>query len=382
MKHIAYIIIALLGLTVISCGPKEAPSPDTLEGKKALLDEKEKEVKELQASITKLQEEIIAMSPELQEKPVMVEQQLLESGTFTRYIDIQGMVSADDRANVVSEVPGRILTLTAKEGDYVKKGQLIATIDMESVKKQVEEINTALSLAKDVYDRQSRLWEQRIGSEVQYLQAKNNVERLEKTKETLAHQLTKANVYAPISGVVDMENIKQGEVASPGMPILMLLNTSKLRVKTDLPERFLKVVKRGDIVNLNFASVGAEMKGKVSKFGRSIDAANRTLEVEIMPLGSTRLLKPNLMAEVQVEEFSKPNTLTVPSEYVLQQLDGTEYVFVIVADGDESRAAKRIITTGEDADGVVEVLSGLKAGERIVSRGARTVSDGALLAFN
>ncbi|MEL6122857.1 MAG: efflux RND transporter periplasmic adaptor subunit, partial [Bacteroidota bacterium] len=307
-----YITLILALLIVVSCGPKSEVDPSDLDGLRKVLSEKKKELSTLQEEIASLTDEVAELDPSLQEKATLVDSTTLLPTQFERYIDIQGIVVADQTANVVSEVPGRITQLTVKEGDRVTKGQLIATLDLESLDKQVAEIETSLSLAQDVYERQSRLWEQNIGSEVQYLQAKNNVERLEKSLETLAFQKTKANVYCPITGVVDQEFMKQGEVANAGMPILQILNTSNLKITTDLPERYLKMARRGATVRLRVPSLDLEGSGRITMLGRSIDAANRTLELEIKPNISSSLLKPNLLTEIKLKELEIEDALFIP----------------------------------------------------------------------
>jgi len=379
-----FLTASLLSIVIglMSCGGgSETSEPITIEDKKTLLQEKKRELSAIQAEIDELQEEIVAASPELREKPRLVDTLSMTQTDFRRYIDIQGKVIADDIVNIVSEVPGRILNVTAQEGDYVNKGQLIASIDLESITKQKDEINTALSLATDVYQRQKRLWDQNIGSEVQYLQAKNNKERLEQSLETLDYQLSKSTIYAPISGTVDREMLKAGELASPGMPILTILNTRNIKIESDLPERFLTKLDRGDRVNINFPSIETEMTGKVTQMGRSIDPSNRTLKVEIKPAKYDKLLKPNLLAEIQIEELAIDDVMVLPSVYLLQQVDGQEYVFVVSKQGDEYRTQKTYVQTSESSDGNIIITEGLKPGDIVVSKGARSVSDGDLIIF-
>jgi membrane fusion protein, multidrug efflux system len=383
MKHNILYTLLVLGIILSACQSENKPEDSiTLEDKKELLSKKQEERKSLDQEITALQDEIISLSPELQEKAALVDTLHMVSQNFIRYIEIQGVIQADERVNVVSEIPGRVLVLTAKEGDIIAKGQLIATLDVENTQNQINEVNTALSLAQDVYERQSRLWDQKIGSEVQYLQAKNNVDRLNKSLETLQYQLTKAKVYAPISGTVLMENIKQGEFASPGVPIIQILNTSKINISTDLPERYLTIMKLGDKVEMNFPSVDIQMPGKVTQLGSTIDAANRTLEVKIAPSKYSPYFKPNLLAEIKVEELNIPNVITIPVEYVLQEVDGKEFVYVVETNGqNETRATKRYIITGESALNQIIVTSGLSQNEAIVTRGARNISSGELVSF-
>ncbi len=382
MRLLSKLSIGLLTLTLLhSCGSSETTTePTTLAEKQQVLTEKQTQLQSLQKEIATLKNEIIEMSPELQEQASLVDTVHVDASTFTRYVDVQGAVITDDIVNVVSEIPGRITYLNAKEGQYIKKGALVATIDVESTQKQIEEVKTSLSLAQQTFDRQQRLWEQNIGSEIQYLQAKNNVERLEKTLETLDFQLTKANVYAPISGTVDMEMLKQGEVASPGMPIVTIMNTAKIKISTDLPERYLTILDRGDMVDLYFPSIDLDMTGRVTLMGRSIDPSNRTLPVEIAPAKYNKLLKPNLLAEIKIKELEKKDIISLPAEYVLQEVDGQEYVYLVKKNAEgELRAKKSYIMTGENTADKIIITEGLTTDDIVVGKGSRSINDGDLL---
>lgn len=383
MNKIFTILISILLIALCySCQEEKSVEDVSLEAKQKMLSEKKATLKELQAEISGLQEEIVNLSPELQEKSKLVDTLVIGQNDFKRYIEIQGSVIADDLVNVVSEIPGRINYLKVKEGDRVSKGQVIATIDMESVELQVAEIETALSLASDVYERQKRLWDQKIGSEVQFLQAKNGKERLEKSLESVNFQLTKSKVYAPISGVVDREVLQLGEIASPGMPIVSLINTRKVKVNTDLPERFLRIIKKGDQVALSFPSLELNMSGRVSLMGRSIDPTNRTLNVEITPSKYSELLKPNLLAQIKILEKAEKNVITIPVEYVLQLVDGQEFVYVVNEEDGKMKAKRKIVQTGEASGNEIIITAGLESGEIIVSKGARNISEGDLLKFD
>ena len=378
---ITSIIVSSLVLTYSCQGDNKTEEPVTIDGIKELLAKKKAELNVLQAEIDQLQEEIVAASPELQEKAKLVDTLVVKTQNFKRFIDIQGKVLADDIVNVVSEVPGRIISVRAEEGEYIQKGQIVATIDLESIRKQKEEINTSLSLATDVYERQKRLWDQNIGSEVQYLQAKNNKERLEQSLVTLDYQLSKSTIYAPISGTVDREVLKSGELASPGMPIITILNTRNIKIESDLPERFLTKLDRGDRVNMNFPSIEKSMSGVVKLMGRSIDPSNRTLKIEITPARYDRLLKPNLLAEIQIEELSIDDVIVLPSVYLLQEVDGQEYVYKAIYDNTEYRTQKTYVKTSESSDGNIIITDGLLPGDLVISKGARNVSDGDLITF-
>jgi len=377
MKKVLPVLLLILFLG--SCQEQEK-EPETLAEFSAQLAELKKERSMLNKQIEKLSDKVAELDPSLQEKAKLVETDTANTSDFVRYIDIQGSVEADDPVNAVSDMGGRITSLRVKEGQYVKKGSIIAQLDVETIEKQISELETSLELARDMYARQDRLWSQKIGSEVQYLQSKNNVERLEKSMETLKLQESKAYVYAPISGAVDFVMMKQGEVASPGLPIVQILNTSQLKVTTDLPENYLKMVKRGMIVELEFPSIELTTSGSISQLGRKIDPTNRTLELEIIPKKSSALLRPNLLAQIKIKEYQSEDVVTMPLEYILQEVDGTEFVYIVKKDKEGAlRAKKRYVKIGEAADGNVIITEGLTSGEVVIYKGSRNVSDGELL---
>ena len=379
-RHFIYLLLIPF---VFGCQTETVQEPKTLEEYNKVLIEKKKELKELEAEISDLTDKIAELDPSLKEKPKLVDTSRVNASDFVRHINIQGIIEADDPVNAVSEIAGRLTRVYIKEGDIVRKGQLVATIDVDAIQKQIDEINTSLDLARDLYDRQKRLWDQNIGSEVQYLQAKNNVERLEKSLATISLQQSKNKVYAPISGSVEMLVTKQGEVAAPGQPIAQILNTSNLKVSTDLPENYLKIVNRGQVVELNFPSIDLITPGKVTHLGSTIDPANRTLEVEIRPTNRHRLFKPNMLAEIKIVEFEQEKVISIPLEYVLQEVDGTEFIYVIQTDSEgKYRAKKRYITLGEAADGMAIVEEGLQTKEPVIFKGCRNVSDGELIEFS
>ena len=357
--------------------------PEDLEGLKVVLSSKKSELATLQKEIKEITEKLVVIDPTLQEKAKLVDTMHLSKGVFDRFIELQGTVVSDDIANVVSEVPGRITSLTVKEGDYVKKGQLIATLDLESLDKQISEVETSLTLATDIFTRQERLWNQKIGSEMQYLQAKNRVEQLEKSLETIRFQQTKAQVFAPISGYVDMEFMKQGEVASPGMPIIQILNTSNIKIATDLPEQYLRIVKRGATVDLDFPSIDLSTTGKISLLGRSINPSNRTLKLEITPSKRSSLLKPNLLAQVKLKELSASEVITIPLQAIMQEVDGTQYVYIAKPKEDKKwRATKTYIKTGEATNNDIIVEEGLTISDVLVTKGTRNLSSQELINLN
>ncbi|MEM9916751.1 MAG: efflux RND transporter periplasmic adaptor subunit [Bacteroidota bacterium] len=369
---ITFFAIAFL---LAACSAPQA-EPTDLAGMKKSLREKRAELKELEAAIGKLQKDIAKLdTTKKEEVRQLVTTTAVDKRNFSRFVEIQSNVQTVDAVMASSETGGRILKLNVDEGSYVKKGQLIARVDLESIDKQIEEVKKSKELAVQLYDRQKRLWDQNIGSEVQYLQAKNNVERLDKSLESLDHQLTKANVYAPISGVVNMVMIESGETAPPGGPIVEIINTSRVKVVADVPERYLRAVRKGERVKVSFPAIEEEKEARVSMIGRTIDPANRTFAVEVELSNPKGLLKPNLLAIMFINDFSEDNAVTVPVEVVQQDVSGRDFVFVAEKGTAGLFAKKVFIEVGESYEGEVIIKDGLQGGESLIVDGARGLSD-------
>lgn len=370
-----------IALVFVACGGGEKPVPDDLKGKKALLIEKENTLDQLQKEVATLKAEIEKIEPPKEKKHRLVSAVPVAKKKFQHFVDIQGTVQSDDFVNVTSEVPGRIMQMNLKEGQNVRKGQLVASLDMEQVDKQIAELNTSLELAQDVFERQKRLWDQDIGSEMQFLQAKNSKERLEKSLETIKFQQTKAKVYAPISGVVEMVNLKSGEVTAPGVPIVQILNTNKVKVVAAVPENYLQAVKKGEEVIINFPALNMEKKARISRIGSTINPANRTFEVEVDLSNGKGLFKPNLLAQMLINDISIKDAVTIPLILLQQDVSGKSFVYIIekTEDGNESAAKKVFVETGDSYQNDIVVTKGLTGNEILIGEGSRGIADGELI---
>jgi membrane fusion protein (multidrug efflux system) len=372
--------ILALALLMTACGskPDTREIPEDLEGKRALLKEKRAELKELTDFVHQLEEAVAQQDPTLRAKEgQLVTTSSLVRSTFRHFVEIQGAVEADDLVDVTSEVAGRILKLTVEEGDHISQGQLVAELDLEQVERQIAEVETSLDLANTVFERQQRLWEKNIGSEMQYLEAKNSKERLEKSLETLRAQLDKSKVYAPISGVVERVALQSGELASPGMPIVEILNTNRLKVVADVPETYLRSIARGEMVTIEIPALDMEFRRRVTLIGRTIDPANRTFEVEVNIGNPGGRLKPNLLATVLINELTEEEVIVIPLEVVQEEVSGQKYVFV-KAMGEKGPVAKKVkVKIGRSYEGDVIIESGLQGEEELILEGGRGLVDNA-----
>lgn len=374
MKY--WIAVTFLAFTLVACNNAPVNEiPDTLDAQKELFKQKRSELRELKAFVEKLDSVIKVGDPSLvEERSFLVESTPLQSTTFQHYIEVQGAVTADDFVDVSAEVPGRIVSLNVTENSFIQKGQLIAKLDLEATNKQLAELKVALELANTTFERQERLWKQNIGSEMQYLQAKNGKERLEKNIEVLEINLGKANIYAPTSGRVEKVVLQTGELASPGAPIVMLLNTNKLKVEANVPENLLGKVNKRDKVKVIFPAIADEKMLTITDIGSMINPANRTFEIE-MNVGKNANLKPNLLANVLINDLTIENAITVPIDLMQQEVGGKNFVYV----QNNDRAEKVYIKVGDSYGSNIVVTEGLKAGQKLITKGAHNLKDGALL---
>ena len=376
MKNLLFILSAILFIASCSEPDPEVQKAELLKEKKTELSEKKGKLKTLQDEIEALNKEIVELEPKREKPAILITTQTITTEDFNRYTQVQASVISDSEAFASSETGGRLLSVRVKEGDYVKRGQLIATVDLKAISDQKAELETSMSLAKDVYDRQKRLWDQNIGSEIQYLQAKNNYERLQKSLTTIETQIAKANVYSPISGIVDREFLKAGEMASPGAPIVQLFNPNILKISADVPESYLGKINRGDDVEINFPAINKRMDKKVSMLGRTIDPSNRTFKVEVTSGSEGGMLKPNLLAELKFNDYTKKDAIVVPLEIVQEEVNGQKYVYVATQKDGKDVAQKNYVTIGEGYEGNIIIEEGLQPGDQIIIEGARSVTSG------
>lgn len=355
---------------------------DDLESKKALLSEKKAELQALEQEIKLLSKEIKDLEPVRKKPATPVEVLEINPKDFTRFVEVQGRVEADDFVNVSSEIGGRITSLLVEEGDYVRKGQLLATTDLETVEKQIAEIETQLELANTVYERQKSLWDQNIGSEIQYLEAKTRMEGLEKSLETLESQISKKNIYAPIGGYVDREFLQEGETASPGMPIIQILNTAEIKVTADIQENFLSAIEKGDSVTVRFPALNLSIDETVTQLGRTIDLNNRTFEIQIKTSSRSGQLKPNLLAVIRFKDFQAEDIISVPLDAIHEEVNGNKFVYIVNEESGRFTAKKSYVELGESNVNEVIIASGVRNGDRLITKGSKGISQGELVRIN
>ena len=370
--------VVSLTLLLAACGGGgEFEIPDSREEQLALLDAKQHEIRVLRAEVAQLEEAIGGI--EAGGKARLVAAVPVEAGAFSRETELQATVESEETGVVTVEVPGRVTRVLVDEGQYVRRGQTLLQVDVASVGLQIAELQTQLDLARDLAARQERLRAQNIGTEVQLLEARNAVERLEKSLEQLRVQQGKGIVRAPISGTVENKMINTGEYAAPGVPLMQILDAATVKVVADVPETYLTSVKEGTRVRVTFPTIGETRQARITDIGRTIDPANRTFRVELALPNPQRLFKPNMLANVYLVDYARDNVVTVPSETILAEVDGREYVYIaepVAGQPGSYVARKSYVTTGENDALRREIRSGLAPGQLLINRGMRSVVDG------
>ncbi|GAA0735729.1 MULTISPECIES: efflux RND transporter periplasmic adaptor subunit [Flavobacteriaceae] len=297
---------------------------------------------------------------------------------FNHYFEVQGNVTTKDLLVITPEYNGILTNVYVKEGQKVTKGQVLAKIDDGGLGQQLSQLQIQADLAKTTYERQKRLWDQNIGSEIQFLQAKSNYEAQQKAVDQIKQQVAKTTVRAPFSGTIDDVITEQGSVVAAGQsPLMRIVNLSNMYIETEVPERYIKDVTVGKHVDVEFPVLGKTVESNVRQAGDFINAANRTFKVEIgLPKGDNTI-KPNLTAKLKINDYTNENAILIPQSVISENAEGEQYIYVVEDknDKEEGVAKKVIIKTGKTQGDVIEVLSGIEKGAEIIKEGARSVKD-------
>lgn len=347
--------------------------------KKTELADLKSQQKEIETKIKTLEKEL-GGGKKVEATPINVTVIAVEPQNFKHFVEAQGLVTSKNIVQVTPQMGGAITGIFITEGQAVKKGQLVATIDNSVMKESLVEIKTQLELASTVFNKQKALWDQQIGTEIQYLQAKANKESLEKRINTMDTQLGMSKVYAPISGTVEKLIQKSGEMGMPGVPMAQIVNVGDLKVVAKIGDTYVGSVKKGDAITVKFPDINKEFTSRISLVNALIDPASRTfgIEANIPNLGGT--LKPNQVAIININDLSKGNSLIV-SQNVVQKTEGGDLVYVAVTEGGKKMAKAKKIKTGISYNGNVEILEGLTAGEMVITQGYQDLVDGSLINY-
>ncbi len=354
------IIFASLILFITACGndPKD---------KKAQLADLKKQQAELNLKIAELEAEV---GNDKKEVVKSISVYTVKAKNFKNYIEIQGIVDAKEDVQVNPEAAGVITKINVNVGQHVSKGQVLAQIDDAVLRQNIAQVQTQLDLANNVFRRQKNLWDQKIGTEIQYLNAKSQKEGLERQIATLRQQADMYKIRTPISGTVDQMDFKLGQAVQPGIPGIRVVNANNLKAKALVSETYAGRVSNGDQVKVIFPDVNDSLNTKISFAAKTIDPSSRSFNVEVN-LPSKKSFRPNMLALLKIVDYSKDNALTVPIK-AIQKSEKGDYVYI----AENGKAKKVDIKVGNVYNGEAEILSGLKAGDQVVTVGINTLNEG------
>jgi membrane fusion protein (multidrug efflux system) len=366
MKNKSLLFPAVVAAMILSaCGGGSGDKKAELEKLRSQKVALETQIATLEAEVAKTD------TTKTNEKATEVVVKPITPEIFKTYIDVQGRVDADENVALSTEMPGTITQINVKVGDEVTKGQVLAETDSRAIAQQMSDLNTSYDLAKQVYEKQKNLWDQKIGTEIQFLQAKNTKESLEKKMGAIQEQMRMSKIISPINGTVDGVNIKMGQAVAPGMNAITVINFSNLKVKAEVAESYAARVKNGNEAVVLFPDTKDSVLTKVHFAARGINALTRTFSVEVM-LDNTKEYHPNMVAKLKINDFKSPvPEVVLPIKYIQK---GTEESFVMVAEN--GKAVKKSIKTGREYHGLAEITSGLKEGDMLITEGYDLVNDG------
>jgi len=368
-------ILAAIALVLVAYACSDNKASD----KAAQLEELRKQQATLTTEIKKLEAELQATGEvKIASKAVLVTE--VRPAEFKSYIDVQGRVDARENVDVTAESMGIIKSINVKVGQSVNKGQILAELDNDAVKKGIEEVKSQLDFANTLFKKRESLWKQKIGSEVEYLTAKNQKEGLELRLASLNAQLNMTRISSPITGMVDDVNIKIGQAVMPGLPAFKVVNYNDLRVVAELAESHISKVKKGDKVKLLFKDLNKEVDAVVSFTAKTINQMNRTFRVEIQLSENNRDYYPNMITLVRINDYTNTAALVIPVNLIQRSEMGT-FVFVATTKDKQKIAEKRSITTGKSYGSEIEVVSGLSVGESVISTGYTDLNEGQIINF-
>lgn len=375
------ILILSLSSLFFACGSKEnATSIDELIKTKNITELKNKKAA-LEADLAKIDATLSSIDKKSEE--ALVEVKAVKDTIFNHYLDIQGNIDTNQNILIQPEFSGTLVTLNVKAGDKVTKGQILGRVDDAGMSQQLASVENQYNLAKTTFERQKNLWSQKIGSEIQYLQAQTQMVSAQKAVAQIRAQVAKTIIRAPFTGTIDEVFVERGQVVAPSPQGLMrIVNLGSMYVSTAIPEIYVGKVKVGTTVEASITSIGKKYNGKVRQVAKSINPANRSFGIEVSIPNPEGLLRPNQVAKLKIIDYSNRKATVVPSGIIQTDAKGNKFVFVVTDATKNSGVAKKaIVKIGQSADNATEILSGLSSNDRVVTEGANTISEGMKVNF-
>jgi RND family efflux transporter MFP subunit len=373
--------VLIIILALMSCG-SEPEQTTGIDAKLKELETLKSEMAALSAKIKTTEDEIIKLDPSRGVKPKLVATATLTPEGFNHYIDLQGVVSSKNISYVAPRngMGGYVKQLYIKAGQNVKKGQLIMKLDDQVLRQSIESVKTQLGLAKNIYDRTKNLWDQNIGTEVQLLTAKNNVEALENQIKTQEEQLKTYLVYADQNGVADIVNIRVGELFT-GMgatgPQIQIVNNANLSINIEIPENYTGIIKQGAKVVVEIPAISKTFETKIDRIAQSINASSRGFTAECS-IPNSAGLKPNMSAYTKILNHSNAKAMVIPVN-IIQTDEKGKYIYALQVKDGKKTAVKKAVTIGQLYDDNIEILSGLVSGDQIIIQGHQNLYEGQLI---
>ena len=377
------ISLAILSTALIACGGGEKNGQsvsDVIESGdlvsiKAKKTELSKQQSALLADIKMLEVEIGKL--DTSKKVDLVSVETISPVSFHHYLETQGSVQTKQNVLIYPETSGLLKEVFVRKGQHVTKGQVLATIDDGGLSQQVTQLEIQRDLAKTTYERQAKLWKQKIGSEIQYLQTKANYEAQEQAIAQLNKTLDKSKITAPFAGVIDDIIKEEGNIISPGpgSEIFRIVNLNNMYIEADIPESHLPTIQKGKEVQISFPALGEDLKSSIRQVGNFINPGNRSFTVEIGVPNKKGLVKPNLTARLKINDYTNDSAILIPQSIISEDSEGRQYVYTADSKSGKTLAVKTFVETGMTSDNDIEVLDGLKKGDSIIVDGARTVKN-------
>jgi RND family efflux transporter MFP subunit len=374
----------VLSVVLISCGDKKTVSIESLVSNGNLTELKAKK-KEIATNLEQINKDLDAINTAISKKDTVKKRSLIttfiaRSEVFTHYLELQGNVKTKQNILVYPEMPGILQKIFVQEGQSVSKGQLLAKIDDGGLSDQVAQVEATTQLAKTTFERQKRLWEQKIGSEIQFLQTKTNYEAQKNTLKQLKSQQSKASIRAPFSGIIDHVLKEPGTVIVPGQgsEVFRVVNLSNMYVEAEVPEKYIQSITKNKEVKVVLTVLGKTLISKVKQVGSFINPNNRSFKIEVPVANKSGNIKPNLTAKLQINDYTDPEAILIPQSIISENAKGEQYIYVVKdkKSNNEAVAERLIIETGKTQGDLIEVTKNLAPNAEIIMEGARSVNNG------
>ncbi|TAH43272.1 MAG: efflux RND transporter periplasmic adaptor subunit [Bacteroidetes bacterium] len=347
--------------------------------------DKKAELETLKKQQAELKEKIITLENELAESDSLSDFRFknvgvteMKNSPFHHYIEVQAKVEGDEDVLISAESMGTVTAVNVKAGDKVSIGQILAQTDDRIIRQGIAELQSQVDLITQLFNKQKNLWDQKIGSEVQFLQAKANKESMDKKMAGLQQQWDLTKIKSPINGTVDQVNIKVGETVAPGLPAFRVVNLNSLKVVAEVAESFISKVNKGNDVIIYFPDQNKEIRSKLNYSGQAINELNRTFNVEVRLNSKDGSFNPNMVAVLKIVDYTSPNAFTVPIGSIQKSSDG-EFVYVATQDGDKTFARRKKVSSGMTYNGITEITSGLDSGDKVITFGYQNIIDGDMI---